>query len=76
MLGKHEELLMSTMIRMSGRMDKNTEFVPKGGMCNGCNKQMDDCSDLPFDSMYVIRFDSDDNIGYVRCTEHDPLVEK
>jgi hypothetical protein len=73
---KNAEFLINIMNRTSGRMNNNTSFAPKGGMCSGCNKQMEDCSDLSFHSMYVIKFDSDDNTAYVKCTEHDPLPKE
>jgi hypothetical protein len=58
---------------MNSSVEIEVLHCPKGGMCSGCKRQMEDCSDLPFHNMYVIKFDSVDNTAYVRCTEYDPL---
>lgn len=43
---------------------------PKGGMCQSCEKWKNDCSDLQFETMPVIKIASD-GVKIVRCTEHE-----
>lgn len=51
-------------------MDKEEKvYVPKGGMCNNCEKRFNDCSDLPFHTMPVIS-NPEEGLYFVRCVEH------
>lgn len=44
------------------------DYIPKGGMCATCVERESDCSQLPFDTMPIIRVD--DDVKVVRCTHH------
>ena len=51
----------------------NTEsrsHQPKGGMCVGCVKRHDDCSNLPFEKMKVIET-LKNGVKVVRCSEYE-----
>jgi hypothetical protein len=41
---------------------------PKGEMCLGCTKLMDNCSGLPFNTMYILE-KGEENV--VRCTSYE-----
>lgn len=41
-------------------------YQPKGGMCAGCAKLLDDCSELDFAMMPVI--EREGSVSIVKCT--------
>jgi hypothetical protein len=49
-------------------------YQPKGGMCRGCKKSLDNCSDLDFESMPILSIELDEII--VRCTEFESNTAK
>ena len=49
---------------------KKTTHYPRGQMCLGCTKLFDNCSHLPFNTMYSLETDPD-GMQEVRCTHYD-----
>lgn len=52
-----------------------TQHQPKAGMCASCKNRDNDCSNLPFSTMPIIK-KYRDGVKQVRCTEYQRQEKK
>jgi hypothetical protein len=49
-------------------MDKELEYIPKGGMCKVCLFSNEDCSKMPFKDMQKLTKPDKDGLVIVKCS--------
>ena len=50
-------------------INKQLEYIPKGGMCKSCVFSTEDCSDLDFKGMQKLSKGDKDGVVVVKCSQ-------